>query len=243
MTDEGKDMGHPRTAVRGLATLTGLLLVAGCMPPFVGGDDDPAPPSTPVGAGTLTEDQLEQALPGEDDLPEGFSVDPESSDDGPDDEASAYPASCLDVRLAGTSGKELKTHLQAKATQAFIGEQGGSLTVAISTHDTSVPDQLFDDAGAAQSQCGTFELIDKTGTSSWKLDRVAFPQIGDRTYSTRVQSTTDGDIFKGGVVQIAGASRGTNLVYVVYASGPASKYDPEAVEKVTRATIDNLDAL
>ncbi|MDN5717406.1 MAG: hypothetical protein L0G89_09240 [Janibacter sp.] len=235
-------MGYPRTAVRGLATLTALLLVGGCVPPVLGSDDPPPPP---VGTGTLTEEQVRSALPQVEQAPEGFHLDPEEEDSAPEpgDEATAYPASCLDIRLAGTAGKALKPHRKARLKRSFAGDNGGSLTVTITSHDQAVPAQLFDDAGAAQSQCGTFQLIDETGTSSWKLARVAFPQIGDRTYSARVESTTEGDIFQGGVVQIAGASRGNNLVYVVYASGPQSEYDPAAVETFTTATINNLDAL
>ena len=100
-----------------------------------------------------------------------------------------------------------------------------------------------DDAGAAESQCGTFQLIDKEGTTSWKLSRVAFPQLGDRTYTTRVEATTEGDIFRGGVIQIAGVSVGNNLVYVVYSAGPASRYEPTAVETFAKTTVDNLNAL
>lgn len=234
-------MGYTRTAVRGLATLTGLLLVTGCIRPALGGGDPPPP----VGAGQLSEDQVRMAIPRDDQLPEDIEVDPDQagSEAEPSDEATAYPASCLDVRLAGTAGKALKEHRTARVKKAFVGNEGGSITVTVSSYDQPVPAQLFDDAGAAQSQCGTFQLIDESGTSSWRLDLVTFPQIGDRTYSTRVQSTTEGDIFKGGVVQIAGASRGHNLVYVVYASGPRSKYDPSAVETLTKAAIGNLDAL
>lgn len=235
-------MGYPRTAVRGPATLTAVLLMGACVPPVVGSDDPPPPP---VGAGTLTEDQVRGALPQAEQAPEGFQIDAEEHDNAsePGDEATAYPASCLDIRLAGTAGKALRSHRKARLKRTFAGDDGGSLTVSIASHDQAVPAQLFDDAGAAQSSCGSFQLIDETGTSSWKLSRIAFPQIGDRTYSARVESTTEGDIFRGGVVQIAGASRGNNLVYVVYASGPQSAYDPDAVETFTTSTISNLDAL
>lgn len=99
--------------------------------------------------------------------------------------------------------------------------------MTVSSHDQPVPAQLFDDAGAAESQCGTFQLIDKEGTTSW----------------TRVEATTEGDIFRGGVIQIAGVSVGNNLVYVVYSAGPASRYEPTAVETFAKTTVDNLDAL
>lgn len=235
-------MGTRHTATRTIAALGGLLLVAGCVP-TLSKDDPTAPPA--VGAGTLSEDQIDSALPREDQLPEGFSLDSETDEDTPgaDDESTAYPASCLDIRLAGTTGKELGTHKTSKRKRSFVGENGGALSVTVTSHDQAVPAQLFDDAGAAQSQCGTFQLIDESGTTSWKLAPLAFPQIGDRTYSARVESTTDGDIFKGGVIQVAGASRGNNLVYVVYAAGPASQYDSTAVEALTKTTIDNIDAL
>ena len=152
-------MGHPRTAARGLVMLGALALVAGCIPTLA--DDDPTgdPSTAKVGAGQLTEEQIASVLPGEDEIPEGFS--PETDEGAPSDpEATAYPATCLDVRLAGTAGKELGTHRTARRTADFVGSEGGYLSVTVSSHDQPVPAQLFDDAGAAESQCGTFQLID-----------------------------------------------------------------------------------
>lgn len=237
-------MRHPRTAVRGLVGLAALALVSGCVPGVGGDDGGDGPEQQPVGRGQLTEAQVESALPKEEQAPEGFAIDDEVDEDSaPDTEGSAYPASCLDVRLAGNARDDLAPHQKTKLKRSFTGDNGGVLSVTVTSYDTQVPDRLFDDAGASQSGCGTFQLIDKTGTTSWKLDQVAFPQLGDRTYSTRAESTTDGDIFKGGVVQIAGVSVGNNLIYTVYAAGPQSAYDPAAAETLTKATVDNLNAL
>lgn len=232
-------MRRSRTARRGAATLAAVTLLTGCVPTLGIGD------TPPVGAGQLDEEQLGSVLPRVEQQPPGFSVDPDSGDgaDQTDPEATAYPASCLDLRLAGTTGTDLRAHKQAAAKRSFVGDNGGFLSVTVTSHDTSVPDQLFDDAGAAQGACGTFQLIDSQGPTTWKLSPVAFPQMGDRSYSTRVESTTEGDIFEGGVIHLAAASVGSNLVYVVYSSGPASEYDPTAVESFTRATVDNLAAL
>lgn len=242
--DEGNDMHHPRTAVRGLVGLAALALVSGCVPGIgadAGGDgSDPHP----VGRGQLTEEQIETVLPTDEQAPEGFAVDHGANEEyDPDAEGSAYPVSCLDVRLAGAARDDLDTHQKTKQRRTFTGDNGGSLSVRVTSYDTVIPDRLFDDAGASQSGCGTFKLIDKTGTTSWKLDQIAFPQMGDRTYSTRVEATTKGDPFRGGVVQIAGVAVGNNLIYTVYASGPQSAYDPAAVETFTQATVDNLNAL
>lgn len=238
-------MGNARTAGRALATLTALALLTGCVPGLVPERD--RPPADPVSHGQLSAEQLGAVLPTEEQLPEGFSIEEgaegQDSDAGPDPEATAYPATCLDVRLGGTSGTDLASHKVAGATRSFVGDEGGTLSVKVSTHDLPVPGKLFDDAGAAQSQCGTFQLIDNGGVTTWKLARVAFPQLGDRTYATRVESTTEGDIFKGGVVQLAAVSLGHNLVYIVYSAGPASRYDPTAVETFAQATVDNLAAL
>lgn len=236
-------MGTSRTARRGAATLAALALLTGCVPTLAddGGDGD----ATRVGAGQLDEEQLSGVLPRVEQQPPGFSVDPDSGNgaDQSDPEATAYPASCLDLRLAGAAGTDLKTHEQAAVKREFVGDNGGFLSVTVTSHDTAVPDELFDDAGAAQGACGTFQLIDSQGPTSWKLSPVTFPQMGDRSYSTRVESTTEGDIFEGGVIHLAASSVGNNLVYVVYSSGPASEYDPTAVESFTRATVDNLTAL
>lgn len=240
---KGNDMGYTAAAIRGLTALSALVLVSACVPGL--GDDESAPPA-PVGSGQLSDEQLTAALPHDDQVPQGFTrevaEEAEAADDT-DPEATAYPATCLDLRLAGESGTELKKHVKTKQKTSFQGEKGGYLSVTISSHDQAVPATLFDDAGAAQSQCGTFDLIDKDGTTSWKVEPLAFPQMGDRTYSARVEATTKGDIFEGGVVQIAGISVGNNLVYVVYSAGPKSTFDPTAAETFAQATVDNLDAL
>ncbi|MFJ6132343.1 hypothetical protein [Janibacter terrae] len=236
-------MGTPRT-VRGIGLVAALAVVtAGCVP-GIGGEDPASSTPPPVGHGRLSEEQAASVLPGDDQMPSGFRRDTvEQETSGDDPQSTAYPATCLDVRLAGDVGKDLRTHRTTRVKRAWAGEVGGSLTVTVSSHDVAVPTQLFDDAGSAQGQCATFQLIDESGTSSWKLSPVTFPPLGERTYSMRVESTTEGDVFKGGVVQVAGVSVGHNLVHVVYAAGPGSRYDSRIVETVARTTVDNLEAL
>lgn len=113
------------------------------------------------------------------------------------------------------------------------------LSVEITTYDEEVPSTLFDKAGEALGQCDTFQIIDKYGPSDWKLSPVSLQPVGDRTYGVRVENTTEGDTFQGGVVQVATASLGHNRVHVVHSAGPASKYHSAAVETLLKTTVDN----
>ena len=186
-------MGHPRTAARGLVMLGALALVAGCIPTLA--DDDPTgdPSTAKVGAGQLTEEQIASVLPGEDEIPEGFS--PETDEGAPSDpEATAYPATCLDVRLAGTAGKELGTHRTARRTADFVGSEGGYLSVTVSSHDQPVPAQLFELLGGRDVEA--VDVEDARAASGLDDDRARHEGDegrDDRHVELRPGAQLDGD--------------------------------------------------
>lgn len=226
-----------RAAGRSVVAVAALALAAACSPT---GEPDA---SEAVGRGQLTEDQVRSALPGDDQTPPDFTVDTAASEP-PDPDSTTYPAVCDDVRLQGRAADDLDEHEVASAKKSYVGDNGrGVLSVKITSYDEPVPTRLFDDAGAAQGRCGTFQIIDRHGTSDWKLAPVSVPPVGDRTYSVRVENTTKGDTFEGGVVQVATASVGHNRVHVVHSAGAQSTYRREAVETLVRTTVDNLNAL
>lgn len=211
------------------------LLTVACVP---GRDGDPTP--EPAGRGLLTQEQLEATLPRDGQLPPSFTVAEAQDDAWGDAESTTYPASCTDTMMTGYGRRDLRSHEQARASTDYEGEHGGILTVTVSTHDAQVPDQLFADAGAAQSQCGTFDTISQEGRFGWKSSPVVLPPIGDHNYSTRVVGTTPGDIFEGGTIQVGTVSVGHNLVHVFYSCGPESAYDPLAVPAFLETTVANL---
>lgn len=230
-------------ATPALAGIAALALTAGCVPTL--GRDTPSSSTTTeaVGRGQLTEEQLRSVLPADDQPPSGFTLDTSQSE-GPDPDSTTYPAVCDDVRLQGTTADDLEEHKVASAQKSYVGENGrGVLSVKVTSYDEPVPEALFDDAGQALSRCSTFKIIDRHGTSDWKLDPVSLQPAGDRTWTIRVQNTTEGDAFGGGVVQVASASLGNNRVHVVQSAGEASTYRSEAVEQLVGATVAELEAL
>ena len=90
---------------------------------------------------------------------------------------------------------------------------------------------------AAGSVCGGSD------SRNTRLSPVSLQPVGDRTYGVRVENTTEGDTFQGGVVQVATASLGHNRVHVVHSAGEASTYRSEAVEQLVGATVAELEAL
>lgn len=231
-----------RATARAAVGTAALALVAGCIP-SIGGSDDPST-SQQVGRTQLGEEQLRSALPTDEQTPKGFTVDTATESEPPDPESTTYPAVCEDVRLSGKVADELKEHSTGSAKKDYVGPGGlGVLSVEITTYDEEVPSTLFDKAGEALGQCDTFQIIDKYGPSDWKLSPVSLAPVGDRTYGVRVENTTEGDTFQGGVVQVATASLGHNRVHVVHSAGPASKYHSAAVETLLKTTVDNLESL
>lgn len=238
-----------RAALRSSALVAALVLTTACLP----GDDDASdgtPSSTSTSESTalskggqpLTEQQAEEALPAGDEIPGQIVVGPDNPpDDDPD--ASSDPAVCRDVQLDGDEGDILDEDTAVTAKRDYTGREGGVVSVRITSHDSPVPGELFDDAGAAQSSCAEFTKTDHGETSTWKIIPANLEPMGDRTYVVGLRMLEGDDLFAGGQVRLAGVSIGHNLVYIIYSAGPESRLPPEVVEDLARATVDNLEEL
>lgn len=228
-------------ARRSMTVIAALALTSGCL---IGDQDGPSGGAdrTP-GRQQLTDAEAVAALPDAESLPEQLYITEETLQDERDDEATAYPATCLDARLTGPEGTSLDEHETAQEARAYMGTKGGSYNVYVSSHDILVPDKFFDDAGAAQGSCGEFQLIDETGTTKWELVPSTFALMGERTYAMRVKMLQGDEEFVGGRVQIAAVSLGHNLVYIVHAAGPRSNFDPALAERLAEIAVQNLETL
>lgn len=244
-----------RAALRSSALLSALVLTTACLPgggDDAGGDDAGGDQSGSTSASTsttlseggrpLTEQQAEEALPAGDEVPGELRV---GSDDPPDEDpdASSDPAVCRDVQLDGDAGEILDEETTVTARRNFTGHEGGVASVRITSHDSPVPDELFDDAGAAQSSCAEFTKTDHGTTTTWAITPDNLEPMGDRTYVVGLRMLEGDEVFAGGQVRLAGVSIGHNLIYIIYTAGPESRLRPEVVEDLARATVDNLEEL
>ncbi|WP_435201811.1 hypothetical protein [Janibacter sp. GS2] len=236
-------MVFARAVVRGSAVVAALALTSACLPgDGDGGGGGGEPESTAKGGQQLTEEQATSALPTKEQLPAELTVD-ETEDSPRDPESTSYPATCRDVELDGEEGRTLDTHVRAKTSQNYSGDFGGVVSVTVVSHDTAVPGELFDAAGAAQSTCAEFTKIDKQGTTKWAIEPATLPPMGDRTYVVGLEMLSGDKMFVGGKVQLAGVSLGHNLVYIVYSAAPESQLSTQVVEEMARTTVDNLEEL
>lgn len=223
-------------ALRSSAAVAALVLTTACLP----GSDGEGSEATAKGGAQLTEEEARAALPGKDELPSELGLD---GDDVPprDSEASSYPTTCRDVELKGEEGAALEEHITAKAGQNYAGENGGVITVTVTSHDRPVPGALFDDAGAAESTCAEFSKTDNQGTTKWKIVPSNLAPMGERTYVTGLEMLEGDELFTGGRIQLAGVAIGHNLVYIVYSAGPYSELPLSLVETVAQTTVENLE--
>lgn len=232
-----------RLARRGGAVVAALLVTTACLPGTDSGGEETSEPAT-KGGQELTEDEVRSALPTQDQLPEELAVDKKfTEEEGHDPEASSYPTTCRDVELDGEEGQDLDDHVSAKVTQGYAGDFGGVVNVSVVSHDTAVPGELFDAAGAAQKTCAEFSKTNKDGTTKWKITPSSLTPMGDRSYVVALEMLSGDEIFTGGTVQLAGVTLGHNLVYIVYSAGPQSQLSTQVVEELAQTTVDNLEGL
>src|SRR5699024_7042282 len=220
-------MSFVPTALRGGAMIAALTLTTACLPSADGGGDEETTEQTAKGGQQLTEEEVSAALPTEGEQVPGELTLVESEDSEQDPEATAYPATCLDVELGGEEGQALDEHEAAQDKATYTGPQNGIITVTVTSYDAPVPDALFDDAGAAQSSCAEYTKIDERARTKWKLEPTTLPPMGERTYSASVEMLSSTDPadrkdFVGGTVHLAAVSTGHNLVYIVLAAGNKS---------------------
>lgn len=236
-------MDFARVAGRSATMIAAVCLVTACLPGDGGDSSSTSGSQEAKGGQELSQEQARAALPRAEQLPSEVSIDPKETDSSDNDpEATAYPATCLDVQLDGERGAALADeHRTAKVTQGYQGEYGGVLSVSISSHDTPVPAELFDDAGAAQATCAEYTKIDSAGTTKWKLEPSTVPPMGERTYAVGLEMLEGDQTFVGGKVHLSAVSIGHNLVYIVYSAGPASQLSTQTVEELAATTVKNLE--
>lgn len=205
-------------------------------------DPDPGTPTSATSSDPgrlLTDEEAMLALPMMVEIPVPASIDPEPV--AVDPAQSSYPAVCKDITMSGPAAQEVVKKRESDAERGYVLGKHGYVKVRLSSFTDPVPATPFEAAGDAVSQCGSFQLIDKRGASSWDLETLAFPSLGDRTYAIRSRNTTKGDDGEGGEVDFVVIARGHNLVRIVYSATPPNKPVPDLPEKLARVVLKNLE--
>lgn len=196
-----------------------------------------APPAAKGGGDkTLTEAQLKDALLTVTDLPTGYKVDPDPSED--DDETTGENAECSkkfksldDDDTDGTKVAEMEAN--------FEGPQLGSVlqqSLASYKNEDGLSEQ-FDKVASVLSECPRFSTVDKAGEKTdFTIGALSFPKLGDNTLALGINIKTP-DI--SATANIVVVRVGRNLMMVTQGGLTA---DVALLEQASRKGLDKLAA-
>lgn len=211
------------------------------------GDDD-APESEDSGEQTghdfgragrqLTKVEAKEALPGVQVLPAGWSVDPESTLTGPDEddaEDKITPARCKAV-FDGLDDITDENPAAESGVTFTAGMLGPFLGVEITSQTEPIPGERLSAMLKALSKCPTFSVDDGTSVAKFQASALSFPNLGEESAALRLQASSDGMTFGLDMVAIR---VGHNFVSVSQMNvGGAGSVKP--LQKAARATMTSL---
>lgn len=186
----------------------------------------------------LTDAQAKAALPAVSALPTGWSVDPENSlndESEEDSEATIEPAKCQAIMDDLGDDKEPTGKASRTYTAGMVGPFMG---VEISSFADEIPDDSFEKILDALSSCPEITSTEDGVKTTFKTSSLSFPNLGEESAAIRMAATTDGMPVG---LDIAFIRAGHTMVTVSQASVGAASGSADALEKVARATVTNLE--
>lgn len=188
----------------------------------------------------LTDAQAKAALPAVSALPTGWSVDPENSlndeSDG-DSTATIEPAECQ--AIMDDLGDESDDEPTGKASRTYTaGMLGPFMGVEISSYADEVPDDVFKKTLDALTACPELTSTEDGVATTFTTSSLSFPNLGEESAAIRMAATSDGMPVGLDMVFIRA---GHTIVSVSTATVGAGAGSADAMEKVARATVANLE--
>ncbi len=190
----------------------------------------------------VTNEEAEAALPQVSSLPTGWSVDPENSlnddeDDEGESEATIEPAECKDI-MGGLADDE-KDEPTGEASRTYsAGMLGPFMGVEISSFADEVPDDSFSKVLDALSACPEFTSTEDGEATTFKTSSLSFPNLGEESAAIRMSATTE-EMPVG--LDFVFIRAGHNIVTISHATVGAGGGSGDALEKLARATVANLE--
>lgn len=219
-----------------LATVTVLLLIAAC-----GGNKTPdrAGSSAPKGAtssySTLSKDELKSVLLSIDDMPTGFAVDSDPSDDDEDDFTSGDPG-CKALIASSNDDKNKVADKDVSFTQ---GDFGPFVSESVSIQKKGTALGGFVDARKGLDNCTTYVAGTGDDAAKFKVGAMSFPNLGDETLAYQLNGEASGFPFTGHIVAVR---LGDNIVFLSGVGIGASALAPSNFEKIARAAVKKVKA-
>lgn len=189
------------------------------------------------GAGRLlTADEAEAALPTMQQMPKGWSRDPDNEDDDDDEMGDdVEPERCQAVFDALETDDEDPA---VSAERAFEQDDFGPfVTVEVQSYDEELPDGRFGDVVDVLEDCPEWTSTDDEGTKTeFQASGLDFPNLGEESLALALEATSEGWPFTMDMVIIRA---GHNLVTAMHMA-IGGKSDAELLEQVARTTMENL---
>lgn len=195
------------------------------------------PPVGPAGGPgrELSAAEVTQILPTVGDMPTGWSVDPDNSLGGDDEDDSVVtPASC-DELFNGLD--EMTEDPAAKADVTFMaGALGPFLGVSVSSMSEIIPDDAMKQITDAFGSCSDFELDDGKEVASVTASPLSFPNLGEESIAIRFNAESPSVTL---AIDYVGIRSGHNLV-VVSQAGVGGAADIAPLEQAAKVVMNNL---
>lgn len=241
------------TAVVAVLTLT----ACGSEPPQRAGTiDDPSATSDPGAANgqenkgkeeretdhagrQLSKTEAKAALPRVSSLPAGWSVDPENTLTGADEDDSddtITPERCA-VIFEGLEELDA-AEPTAKAGVTFTASMlGPFLGVELSSYDEEVPDDRFGKLLSALGSCPKFTVDDGESATPFTVSALSFPNYGDESAAMRMSAASEGMQF---AIDLVAIRVGHNILSVsqMAVGGPAPI---KPLQRTAKETMANLN--
>lgn len=170
-----------RTITSLFVTLT--LVLAGCSG---GGDDETADDTGPTRVAALTQEQIDQVLLSEDDLPDGYTRDPDfdaSDDEAAEDELLEGSPACRAVWGLGEGELEDVEPLATGENGFAAGDMGPFLFQLVEAYDTEMIEDFESEIAQFSDfldDCPSFKSRDSDGlVMDVAITQEEFPSLGD----------------------------------------------------------------
>lgn len=190
----------------------------------------------------LTNEEAKAALPPVSALPTGWSVDPENTlnDDSESDaepEGTIEPAECQTIM--DDLSEEQDQEPTAEASQTYTaGMLGPFLGVEIDSFADKVPEDSFKKILDALSTCPEITSTEDGSTTTFTISSLSFPNLGEESAAIRMSGTADEMAIGIDMVVIRA---GHNLVTLSQATVGGATGSSDALEKVARTTVTNME--
>lgn len=258
-------MSSLRSAVVGIGcavALTACSLLPGSGGDDTGGSSDRSTSAASSGdassapgddVGTVTgpgrpmdEGGLRAALPSAGDVGDGW-VDDEQMTISEAEAGDVTPTSCAPLLQKGPGWDEVKRTERARVQVNFAradnppppGSERHHLGTWVYSFDDPYPSRLFDEAGALVAECPTFDFrqTDTGNTSTYEVEALTFPALGDRTVAFRLQIQQTLETITMDFVVIKVGHNTVSVANGTYNGTP----DTAVTERVARSVLSGLE--